>query len=90
MEMRSTCNLVDVQMMHGIYIMIDVQMLIITYILFMVCYDIHCTCTMLWCILHGCCDNDPLVASCMSSYLVPSLVVLPAHLAKHMLPLAGA
>ena len=42
MEMRSTCNLVDVQMMCGIYIMIDAQMLIIMYMLFIVCYDICC------------------------------------------------
>ena len=27
MEMRSTCNLVNVQMMHRIYTMIDAQML---------------------------------------------------------------
>ena len=42
MEMRSTCNLVNVQMMHGIYIYIsiDVQTLIIMYVLFIVCYDI--------------------------------------------------
>ena len=31
--------------------MVDVHMLIITYLLFMVCYDICCACTMLWCIL---------------------------------------
>ena len=31
MEMRSMCNLVSVQMMHGNYTMIDVQMLIVTY-----------------------------------------------------------
>ena len=42
MEMHSTCNLVDVQTMCGIYITKDVQMLIVTYILFMVCYDICC------------------------------------------------
>ena len=33
--------------------MVDVQMLIIMYLLFIVCYDIRCTCTMLQCILQG-------------------------------------
>ena len=48
------CNLVDVQMMRRIYIkMVDIQMLIITYMLFMVCYDIRCTCATLWRILHS-------------------------------------
>ena len=54
-EMCSTCNLVNVQTMHGIYIyiyiMIDIQMLIVTYMLFIVSYDIHCACAMLQCIL---------------------------------------
>ena len=47
------CNLVDMQIMHGIYIMIDVQMLIVMYMLFIVCYDIRCACAMLWHILHN-------------------------------------
>ena len=55
LEMRSTCNLVDMQMMHRIYIkMVDVQMLIIAYnLIFMNYYDICYACAMLWCILQG-------------------------------------
>ena len=53
-EMRS--NLVNMQMMHRIYIMIDIQMLIITYTLLIICHYICCTCASLWCILqvHAC------------------------------------
>ena len=52
------CNLVNVQMADAwdLHIMVDVQMLslIITYLLFIVCYDICCTCTMLWHTLQFC------------------------------------
>ena len=35
--------------------MIDIQMLIIMYMIFIDCYDICCSCTMLQCILQGFC-----------------------------------
>ena len=55
MEMRSTCNLVDVQMADArdLYIMIDVQMLIVMYLLFIVYYDIRCACATQWRMLHA-------------------------------------
>ena len=48
MEMPSTCSLVNMQMMHGIYVTIDIQMLIIMYTLHIVCHYIPCSCTVLW------------------------------------------
>ena len=51
MEMRSTCNLVDVQTMCRIYITIDIHMLIIMYTLLIVYHYICCACAMLWRIL---------------------------------------
>ena len=33
--------------------MINIQMLIIMYLIFMIYYDIHCACTTLWHILHS-------------------------------------
>ena len=33
--------------------MIDIQMLIVMYLIFMIYYDIRCTCAMLWHILHS-------------------------------------
>ena len=34
--------------------MVDIQTLIVMYLLFIVRYDICCACTMLWCILQTC------------------------------------
>ena len=59
MEMRSTCNLVNLQMMHRMYIMIDVQTLIVMYMLIIIYHFICCTRATLQCILHKLSSSGP-------------------------------
>ena len=76
-RLHSTCNLVDVQMMHGIYIMIDVQMLIIMYTLFIVCHYICCACATLQSILHSHLRVSNVLLQIVTCYLNSILIMMP-------------